>query len=149
MATMGIQIDGFDRILKELDRLEADTKEVAEKALKKTFDIVQKKTEFGMQKQNLPAKGRYDSGETRKAIIQRPEVSWNGDTASVDVGFDLKQDAGFVSIYLMHGTKAHGTPRMKPDKKLYDAFYSKKTKDEIIQAQEDIYYSEIARLMGE
>jgi HK97 gp10 family phage protein len=144
MATMGIQIDGFDRILKELDRLEADTKEVAEKALKKTFDIVQKKTESGMQKQNLPAKGRYDSGETRKAIIQRPEVSWSGDTASVDVGFDLKQDAGFVSIFLMHGT-----PKMKPDKKLYDAFYAKKTKDEIIQAQEDIYYSEIARLMGE
>lgn len=144
MATMGIQIDGFDRILKELDRLEADTKKVAEKALEKTFDIVQKKTEIGMQKQNLPAKGRYDSGETRKAIIQKPEVSWSGDTASVDVGFDLKQDAGFVSIFLMHGT-----PKMKPDKKLYDAFYAKKTKDEIIQAQEDVYYSEIARLMGE
>lgn len=144
MATMGIQIDGFDRILKELDRLEADTKEVAEKALKKTFDIVQKKTEIGMQKQNLPAKGRYDSGETRKAIIQRPEVSWSGDTASVDVGFDLKQDEGFVSIFLMHGT-----PKMKPNKKLYDTFYAKKTKDEIIQAQEDVYYSEIARLMGE
>lgn len=144
MATMGIQIDGFDRILKELDRLEADTKKVAEKALKKTFDIVQKKTEIGMQKQNLPAKGRYDSGETRKAIIQRSEVSWSGDTASVDVGFDLKQDAGFVSIFLIHGT-----PKMKPDKKLYDAFYAKKTRDEIIQAQEDVYYSEIARLMGE
>lgn len=144
MAKMSIEKGNFDQIAKVLNEIGADKKDIAEKALIKSFEIVKAKAEVGMQKQNLPAGGKYDSGKTRKAIIQTPDIQWQGDTASVGVGFDIKKDKGFVSIWL-----AKGTPKIKPDKKLYDALYSKKTEKEIREAQEKVFYDEIARLKSQ
>ena len=53
-----------------------------------------------------------------------------------------------ASIYLMHGTEVHGTPRTPKDQKLYNAIYGKKIRDEVKKLQEEAFYNEIRRLDG-
>ena len=93
-----------------------------------------------MDKGNLPAKGKYSTGETSKSLIRTPNITWNGSVASVDVGFRISE-GDFTSILLIYGT-----PKMKKVQKLYNAFYSKRIKDEIRKAQEDVLYEEVRRL---
>lgn len=143
MARLKLEIENFDLILKRLNQLNGDAKPLAEKALIETFNIVQPKAKEAMENANLPAKGKYSKSETIKALKQAPKIYWNGDVAEVSVGFDLNdyKNAGFVSIFLMYGT-----PKMKPDKKLYEAFYSGKTQKEIAEAQKKVFIDEIGRL---
>ena len=143
MARLKLEIENFDLILKRLDQLNGNTKPLAEKALIETFNIVQPKAKEAMKNANLPAKGKYSNSETVKALKVAPKIFWNGDIAEVSVGFDLNnyEDAGFVSIFLMYGT-----PKMKPDKKLYDAFYGSRTQKEIAEAQKKVFIDEIERL---
>jgi hypothetical protein len=65
-------------------------------------------------------------------------VEWTGMVAEVAVGFDLTKKGGFHSIYVMNGTKVHGTPRVKKDQKLWNAIKGAQTKKEIAALQEEI-----------
>ena len=137
-----LEMSGFDTILKRLNELGGDARQVTDEALRKTHEIVTHNAEIAMQKANLPAGGKYSTGDTLKSLIRKANVEWDGDVASVNVGFDI-DNGGLVSIFLMHGT-----PRTKPDKKLYDAFYGRKEKREIVEAQEQVFYDAIRRLEG-
>lgn len=140
MARMKLEIEGFDQILNKLKALDANAKKVAEKALTDCFKITTEKSKVGMAKPNLPAGGDYSTGKTLSTLLERPKVEWTGDTATVRVGFDISE-GGFPSIFLMYGT-----PRMKKDQKLYNAFYGAQTKREITEAIENALYNEIRRL---
>lgn len=144
MGKMKLQIEGFDLILRGLQAVNADRKEIAEKALTATFDVVQEKVKAAMRESNLPARGKYDSGLTRDAIIERPDIKWQGEVASVGTGFDLDEKKGFISIYLKKGT-----PKFKPVKGLEAATHSAKTDKEVREAQEKVFYEEIARLKSQ
>lgn len=135
-----IEFDGFDEVISKLKRLDGDIRGTTEKALTKTHSYVTKIAKEAIQKSNLPAKGKYSKGTTEKSLVKNAEITWEGFTASVKTGFSIK-NGGLASIFLMYGT-----PRMKPDKKLYSAFYGSKTKKEIKSIQEDTYYDEIRRL---
>lgn len=132
MARMKLQVEGLDKLLERLKDLNVSIKEVSEEALKETHRIVTDKAVSEMVKHN-------QTGETQASIRLQPKINWSGTTASVSVGFDIA-NGGLPSIYLMYGT-----PKMKKDQKLYNAFYGKQTQKEIVEKQTDIFYEAIRR----
>lgn len=130
-----IEFDGFEEVIKKLSKLEGDIKGTTEKALKKTHSIITQKAEEAI-------KPHRETGATEDSLYREAKVEWAGSLASVETGFSISK-GGLASIFLMYGT-----PRMKKDQNLYNAFWSKKTQDEVKTAQEDIFYEEIRRLNG-
>lgn len=133
MAKMGIEFDGFDDVINRLKKMEGNTKKVSEKALAKTFELVTPKIHSAMAPHN-------DSGTTAESIVTSPHIEWAGSIGSVDIGFDIPH-GGLPSVFLMYGT-----PKMAPDRGLYNAVYGSKTKQLVHDTVEEIFYNEIRRL---
>lgn len=143
MPKMQIEFDGFDLILKKLNSLNANTKAIAEDALKETHKIVTEKAERAMQNSNLPAKGKYSNNpHTLDSLRREPEIDWSGSVGTVHVGFDIRH-GGLASIFLMYGT-----PKMSPARGLESAFYSSATRKQIKDAQEKIYFDALHKVMN-
>lgn len=132
---MGIEFDGFDEVLARISKLNGDTKNITEDALKQTKRHIHKNLGAAMQKHNR-------TYETVKSLDNESNVEWVGNVASINVGFHLG-NGGLPSIFLMYGT-----PRMPKDQNLYNAIYGSKTKKEIMQIQEEIFFNELRRLNG-
>lgn len=130
-----IEFDGFEKVIARLTKLGADVSKIAEEALKETHKYVTEQAETAIRPHHL-------TGATEKSLKKQANVEWVGTLASVETGFDIS-NGGLPSIFLMYGT-----PRMKKDQKLYNAFFGGKTKNEINKIQEDIFYNEIRRLNG-
>lgn len=130
-----LEFDGFDRIVDRLTKLEGDVKNATERALTESHRIVTEKAESAIG----PHK---KTGRTESTLKRNAEVQWFGSMASVEVGFNV-QEGGLASIFLMYGT-----PRVKKDQQLYNAFFGAKTKKQIMQAQEEIFMSEIEKMGG-
>ena len=131
----GIQFEGFKELMAELDAVSGDLKGVTEKALQASHKIVTPALNADMQKHRR-------SGATAKSIIENDHVNWDGMTASIDIGFDLK-DGGLASIFLMYGT-----PRMKKDTQLYNDIYGSATRKKIAEVQEKIIHDAIMEKLG-
>lgn len=140
MAKIAVEFAGFDAVLKKLNQLEADTKKITEKALQKSFDIVTMKVEASVAKPNLPAGGKYSTGQTAGSIVRTLNVSWTGTEASAPVGFNIKK-GGLPSIFMMYGT-----PRYMKVQAVYDAFYSSETEGEVLNAQKEVFYKAMEEL---
>jgi hypothetical protein len=95
-----------------------------------------------MQTSNLPAGGKYSTGDTLDSLDQKLDASWHGNVASLPVGFDMSK-SGITSILLMHGT-----PKMRPVTGLKDALYGKKGKAAARKAQEEAVQKIIEGLGG-
>lgn len=134
-----IDFDGFDILQKRLTELGGDAKQAAENALTESHKIVTQKVTAAMVKHR-------ESGDTADSIISAPVVKWTGDTAAVDVGFDI-MDGGLPSIFLMYGTQLHGQPHITPDRNLYNAVYGAQTRKEIRAVQEAEYLKAVERAM--
>lgn len=128
-----IEFEGFEEVIAKLTQLEADVKGVTEKALRETHKVITKKAEAAI----APHK---ETGATEKSLKKNAEIKWAGSEASVETGFSIR-NGGLASIFLMYGT-----PRMKKDQNLYNAFFGNKTKKEVMEIQENIFYDEIRRL---
>ena len=89
----------------------------------------------------LPAGGKYSTGETKKSIDKEMDVTWNGFTGEIKIGFDFSK-SGLKSIFLMYGT-----PKMKPVSGLKAAIYGSKTQKEIAEIQEKILSDHIKKVM--
>lgn len=130
-----IEFEGFDEAIARLNKLGANVKNISEKALKKTHSIITEKADEAIIPHN-------ETHQTEKSLRREAEIEWVGNVASVKTGFSISE-GGLASIFLMYGT-----PRMKKDQKLYNAFWSKSTQNEIMEAQKEIFYDEIRRLNG-
>ena len=128
-----IEFEGFDEVIARLTKLDGDIKGVTEKALRETHKVITHKAETAI----APHK---QTGATERSLKRNAEIKWAGSEASVEVGFDIS-NGGLPSIFLMYGT-----PRMKKDQNLYNAFFGNKTKKEVMELQERIFYDEIRRL---
>ena len=117
-----------------------------ESALKASKEYVNPKIESAMATSNLPAGGRYSTGNTKESIDKDMSVDWEGATASVKVGFDFKK-SGLTSIFLMEGV--NGTPRIAPVAGLKNAIYGNKTQKEIAELQGEALNKVIKRIMEE
>lgn len=141
-SKMGIEFEGFDEAIKRLEKLEGDVRIVTEKALKETHRIVTKSVEESAQKQNLPAHGKYSTGDTLDSLKRDADIEWSGTEAKVPVGFSISK-GGLPSIFMIYGT-----PRYMKNQKMYDAIWGNKIHDEVLKAQEEIFYEEIRKLGG-
>lgn len=59
-----------------------------------------------MQPGNLPAGGKYSTGETLEKLDHHYREEWDGNRAGLPLGFEL-EGAGITSVFLMYGTPKH------------------------------------------
>ena len=145
---IGLQFQGWEEYMAKLDRLGGSQgmKKGVEEALTESKKHVNPLIEKAVEKNKLPAKGKYSYGDTKESIDKEMSVEWSGMTGSIKVGFDFSK-SGMKSIFLMYGTKVHGTPRMKPVSGLKNAIYGAKTQKEIAEIQEKVLSDHIKRIM--
>lgn len=124
----GLEFDGFDALLKRMEQREADMKALAEDALTGTFEAVQSTLQgaVGASRFNFNRTGR-----TRGSIVPGPDIQWEGNTATVGVGFKISE-GGLPSIFLMYGT-----PTITPDRELYDSIFGAGVRDKVQKAQRE------------
>lgn len=132
---IGLQFSGFKELMGKLDKLGGDLKSPVETALIESQKYVAGQAHAAMEK-------HHRTGDTEGAIIENGMVTWDGDTASIDIGFDLNNN-GLPSVFLMYGT-----PTMDKDTALYNAVYGSKTRKEIGKIQEQIVLGEINKRIG-
>lgn len=142
MAKMSLVFAGMNDVIKKLNKIEADTKGITEEALRKTHEIVTRKAEEAVAKSNLPAGGKYSTGDTLKSLKRDANITWDGTEASVSVGFNIAK-GGLPSIFMMYGT-----PRYMKNQAMYDAFFGNETEGEVITAQKKIFYGALDELTG-
>ena len=116
---ISIDMYAFADYADKLDKLGADLKKSLGEAMEKGADKVEEDVLKAIESGNLPAKGKYSRGTTKKSVIQNAKVKWSGSQGEIGVGFDKsKPGAG--------GWLITGTPKMQPDQKLAKIFQSKK-----------------------
>lgn len=137
-----VDFSGLEIYRKKLESIGGNaTKRAFDSALKASQNVVRQNVTAAMQRHN-------DSGNTSRAIIKNSDVEWTGDTASIDVGFDIA-GGGLASIFLMYGTQLHGQPHITPDRNLYAAVYGAQTRKQILKIQEQAFQKVIERAMKE
>ena len=138
---VGLVANGLEEYMNKLEELGgADAmKKGAAAALKASKQYVNPLIEQAMNK--LPAGGKYSTGDTKKSIDDDMDVTWQGLTGEVKIGFDFSK-SGLKSIFLMHGT-----PRMKPVTGLKAAIYGSKTKKAIAELQGEALADVIKEIM--
>lgn len=140
---IGLQVSGLDEYMAKLDKLGGGEAMIrgTEAALKASKEYVNPLIESAMATSNLPAKGKYSSGDTKHSIDKGMSVEWDGMTAAIKIGFDFKK-SGPKSIFLMYGT-----PRMSPVKGLKNTVYGSKTQKQIAELQGEALNKVISRIM--
>ena len=134
MARKRLSLDfaGMDEIIKQYEDMGGNLREAAESALKATHALVTPKLQAAI-------KPHKQSGDTEASLGRKPEIEWDGTKAAVPVGFKIR-DGGLASIFLMHGT-----PRMQPDKALYNAIYGAATLRKVSEKQAEVFYKRMTR----
>ena len=140
----GLTFEGLEDYMAKLDEVggSAAMKRGVESALKASKQYVNPLINTAISSPNLPAGGKYSTGETHKSIDTQMKVVWDDSIGSIDVGFDFKK-SGLTSIFLMYGT-----PKMKPVKGLKAAIYGAKTQRKISEIQGEAIRKAIARIMA-
>lgn len=138
---LSIDSTALEALAEELERLGGNLKAVMDDALQQAGETVAADTLEAMDRSNLPAKGKYSTGETEKSVIRESDVrvEWSGNIASVGLGFDkTKKGAG--------GFLITGTPRMQPDYALEQIFTRKTYQKKIMQDIQDVFEDAIGDL---
>ena len=130
---MRLEFTGFEEYAERLDKLGGDLKKTTEKALIETHKLLTPKVEEAFRKHDV----KY-SHDTLASLKKDARVEWDGSVAAIGVGFKISE-GGFPSIFIMYGT-----PRMQPDKKVYNSIYGNRKK--VRELQERIFAEEIAKL---
>lgn len=140
---IGLQVKGFEEYMAKLDELGGSDamRKGVEKALISSKEYVNPLLEQAMTTGNLPASGRYSTGDTKQSIDKDMTVEWEGMTGAVKVGFDFKK-SGLKSIFLMYGT-----PKHSPVLGLYESIYGGGTQRKIAKIQGDELNKVIKELM--
>lgn len=129
--TLKLETKGLEQLIDHLKELDGDVKKAVTDALEQVGETITDDTHNALKAPNLPAGGRYSSGDTAKSVVS-PKVTWTGGTqAEMGVGFDYsKPGAG--------GFLISGTPRMKPDDSLQQIYKRKKYMRAIQQDMADV-----------
>lgn len=145
MAKMELHFDAWEDYMAKLDKVgdKSALKRGVEAGLKSSKTYVNPEITKSISPGNLPAGGKYSAApHVKDALNTDIRVEWEGLTAGIDVGFDLKKKGGFTSIYLMYGT-----PKMSPAKGLKAAIYGSRTKKKIGELQGEAIGKVIRRIM--
>lgn len=149
MAKRKSRKNGFDTsaLLKYADRLEElggtdALKRATEAGMAVAKQEINKDITAAMQTSNLPAGGKYSTGDTIQSLDKGMSPAWEGNLATLPLGFDMNE-SGLTHIFLMHGT-----PKMKPVAGLKEALYGKTAQRKARKAQEAAIQKVIKRLGG-
>lgn len=148
-----VSFKGFEEMFEKLDKAGANVEKTTEEALKESFDIVTP----GIKGAIAPHSTKY-SGATEKSLTESPEVEWEGSTAKVPVGFNIRE-GGLPSVFLMYGTPRHAVgnqyargrgahPGMAVDQKVYDSIYGRSVKNKVRKAQKQVFEKEMKNTFG-
>lgn len=130
-----LETSGFEELLAALDQAGADSRKAAEKALIEGKKAVTPGIEQAIAR-------HHRTGRTAASLDQKNEVHWEGTVATVDVGFHIRQ-GGLPSIFLMYGT-----PRMAPDKRLYNSIYGAAAQKKFKEAAEKALHELLEKNVG-
>lgn len=135
--TLKLDTSGFERLLAQLQDAGGDAQLAATQALEKAGRKISGDTLDAINDANLPAGGKYSTGETRESVVTNARVTWSGSVAEIPVGFDFsKPGAG--------GFLITGTPKMKPDKALNRMYKQKRYMRDI---QDDMYHTVMSHVI--
>lgn len=146
MPKFGLTFKGLDEYIDKLDKLGGTeaVKRGVEAGLKEAKNTVNTRIAPKIANSNLPAGGKYGSApHVRDAIDKDMSVEWSGLTGEIHVGFNLNDDGGFTSIFLMYGT-----PRHDPAKGLKASIYGSATQRAVVKAEAEAINKVIDRIMG-
>ena len=132
---IGLQFEGFEELANQFEALGGDLKAATENALKASKQAITPGIQQAIDKHRK-------TGDTEKSLDKSMKVNWEGTTASIDIGFHVRQ-GGLPSIFLMYGT-----PRVKKDRKLYNSIYGSKVKRQVAEIQKETFQKMIMRRMG-
>lgn len=128
-----INFTGFKEMAEQLDKIGGDLKKTTEKAINDSADFITPQLKAAIHP-------RWLTGQTEGSLVENSPVEWEGSKASRKVGFNISS-GGIASIFLMYGT-----PKMAPDKNLYNALYGNSTRRKISEIQKEIFMKELERL---
>lgn len=138
---ISIDFKNFSDYAEKIDKLGANLKSVFSKAMEEAAEKVQQDTIAAIQPVNLPAKGRYSTGDTLNSVIRYPKTKWEGSVGEIPIGFDkTKPGAG--------GWLITGTPKMRPDYALEKIYGTKRYENELKKTIEKALQREIDKIMG-
>lgn len=130
--SISIDFSNFSEYAEKLDELNADLKAVFEDAMEEAAETVEWDVVDAVANANMPAGGKYSTGETKDSIIRNAKVEWQGSVGEIPLGFD-KTQAG------AGGWLITGTPKMNPNYALEDIFGRKTYQRKIVnQIQESL-----------
>lgn len=138
---IGLQFDGLEDIINKLEKAGADSKEAVDESLKASKSYVTNALLRDTTNANLPAKGKYSTGDLAKSIDTDKTIKWSGLTAEVNVGYDFKK-SGLTSIMILYGT-----PRMKKSQKLYNDIYGSATQKKLAEIQQETLNEIVERVV--
>ncbi len=119
----------LERTLNELTAVGADTRGITENVLLNAAEKVQADVRAALAPQYMPAGGRYSTGATELSVID-PHVVWHGSRCEAPIGFDKsKSGAG--------GFLITGTPKMRPNTKLYEIFEGRRYMNNVMKGISD------------
>lgn len=132
MAKMQIIFDGFDQLAADIDRMGGDLHAAVDEALTATQQLIQDNLTTAAAPYSAKGRKGYAKGNMYKTILKDKRITWKGEVAEVDVGFDLMAKGGWHSIFMMYGT-----PRITKDQQIYNAIKGAKTRQQIEKLQQE------------
>lgn len=129
--SMSLSFDGLDELLKRFEGQLDMLQPAAGKALEAAHGVVTPKLASAIASHRR-------TGRTAASLWGYPLIEWQGSTlASVRVGFSIS-GGGLASVFLMYGT-----PRIAPDRTLYNALWGTNTMHAVEQAEAEAFYEEL------
>lgn len=133
MAKMNIVTKGITDMMEQIDRMGLDLRMAANEALQETQQLVQEKVATAAGAYAGRGRKGYATGDMYSSIGAVDPLQWEGDVATIGVGFKLPAGGGWHSIFIMYGT-----PRISKDAAVYNAIRGSATRSQIEQKQEEV-----------
>ena len=137
----GIDYSAFTDLAEELDALGGNLEEIFSNMLEDIGEEIQVLTSEAMDPKNLPAKGAFSRGTTKRAIELNPKPKWSGPYGTINFGFD-KDKPGAGSFLIT------GTPRMQPNHELEVMYAQKGFTRGVTEAMREVLEQELEALKG-
>ncbi len=142
---MTVDFSGVDSYIQRLQKLPGAAEKAITTALKETQDFIADKAAASIAPHNK-------TGTVAGTILRDGDVVWTMDTASIAVGYEIKDSegnlTGLPSIFLMYGTEVGGQTNIEADKSMYMAIYGSATRQEARRLQEQAFDKVLDEVMG-
>lgn len=138
---LSIDFSAMGDIIEKLDNLGMNLEQIVSKTMEEEGREVQQDTLKAIADSNLPARGKYSTGDTEASVIHDVAVTNFGSVLEMKLGFDkTKPGAG--------GFLITGTPKMQPVRALADIYSAKRYERNLTNKIKKSLQNELDRLGG-